>query len=207
MKKSAPLSTFENILFVVVHLLLSLALFSICSCSTVNKFFHKNKSVVDSTSKVIETKDSIVKVDSVKVHSSQIENQSGVIFDFGDTKISIPSDSLDTDKGIYINPINPEDYFEISDKGIKTNMPLKKVTIYGKNITNTIDSFAGRSQITESEVKQSDTKVQRKEKDVVQTVHKSRFTWWWLLLIVAAYLVYRYRKGIKAIFIHLMTGL
>lgn len=183
-------------------------LFSLSSCSTINKLFHKNKSVIDSTSVTHERKDSVVTKDSLAVHKSKTENTDEIVFDFGDTKMVLPfiKDSV-FDKGIYYYPKNTNDYFEISPTGIKTNMPLKRVTIKGKSVTDNSDSLADHSKIDKSEASGSDTHVAKKEKEVVKEVHKKKTFLWWLLLLIPVYIFYRNWPRIKAIALHFITGL
>lgn len=175
-----------------------LLLLSFTSCSVVNKGSHKNKSTTDSTSVVHEKKDSTATIDTFTIRKSQIENENEIVIEFSQ------NDSLESDSAIYITPKNPNDYFEITKEGIKTNMPLKKVTVKGNAKIFNYDSLVGHSKIEESYLKDSDTHVTKKEKKVTQDVSKKKFLWL-LLLLIPAYLIYRNWPKIKQLYFFIKT--
>lgn len=193
-------------------ILFLLLIYSLTSCTTVQKLFHKNKSQIDSTSVTHEKKDSSASVDSIHVKSSQKENTDEIVVDYGDKQITVPYNDTTNDSGIYISPKNPDDYFYFNSKTgeIKGNRTPVKITIKGKAITNTYDSLANHSQIQLSDVSDQSTKVSKKEKEVVREVKKKSFLGgWWISIIafIITFLIIRYWPKIKAFAIHLFTGL
>lgn len=168
------------------------------SCSVVNKVFHKNKSRIDSTSVTHERKDSVVTEDQFTIHKSQNDSDNELIVE------------IDRDSGLItpINPNKPDDYFDFNVKTgeLKTNMPVKKVTLKGNQSVFNYDSLVNHSKIELSELKDDSVRLKSVQKETVKEVHKKR-TWWWLLLLIPLYIAYRNRDKIKAIVIHLFTGL
>lgn len=171
---------------------------SCIGCSIVNKAFHKNKTVVDSTSIVHEKKDSVVNTDIVEVHKDSSRTSDEIVIEFTGDSTTITGKT------------NPDDYFYLNQKTgeIKASRVPKKVTIKGSNQSFNYDSLADYSKIQKTEEKSSDTRVTKKEKEVTKEVRKKRTWLWWLLLLIPIII---YRKQIwnwlKAVFIHLMTGL
>jgi hypothetical protein len=176
--------------------ILFLILLSLQSCSIVNKAFHKNKTVVDSTSTIHEKKDSVVNTDIVAVHKDSSKEESEIVIEFTGDSATITGKT------------NPDDYFYLNQKTgeIKASRVHKKVTIKGSIHAFNYDSLADHSKIQKTEEKSSDTKVTKKEKEVTKEVKKTKF-WWWLLLLIPVYIIYRNWPKIKAVAVHLITGL
>jgi hypothetical protein len=107
----------------------------LCGCGTMHKVFDKHKEKVDSTSVSQILTDSVTKSDSFAVRKSQTDADGEIVIDFGDSGISQP--------GIYVYPNTPSAYLEITPAGIKTNKPIKSVTIKGKFSSKTLDSIGG----------------------------------------------------------------
>lgn len=199
----------NGLLTIIIVTLLAFILLSwLTGCSTIHKIFHKQVSKVDSTSIVHEKKDSTVNNNIIAVHSDSSKNENEIVIDFGDKKIVVPyKDSL-KDNGIYYYPVNPNDYFNIDERGIiHTNAIPKSVTIKGKQAQFNYDSLSDHSKITLDETKDQKTQVKSIDKQVDKEKKKTAFEWWWFLLIIPAYFIIKHWKGIKAFFIHLIVGL
>lgn len=176
------------------------------SCSGINKLFNKEKVNRDSTSIVHERKDSTATNDNISLHKDSSKETNETIIDFGDSKITIPYKSQGRDSGIYYWPNNPNDYFEITKDGIKTNRIPKSVTIKGSSQIANYDSLVNHSKISVSEVKNNETKVSEKSKTVTNEVHKKKFNWW-LLLLIPVYLIFRNWPKIKQLYFFIRTFL
>lgn len=209
MKKNKPVTIIERVLVIATFIALILFVVSIfTSCTSVQKLFHKEKHQSDSTSVIHERKDSTASVDSIRLHKDGSQSTNEIILDFGDKQINVPYKDTSKDGGIYVYPTTPNDYFEITPDGsIKTTMPLKRVSIKGNKNVTSIDSLAGHSKIVLSELKDDSSRVKAKGKDVQNSVHKTRFPWWLLIIPVIGYLIYRNWPKIRAVAVHLITGL
>lgn len=175
--------------------------FILSSCSFVNKVFNKNKSRTDSTTYSAQRVDEVISMDSNRLIKTITEGEQEITFWFGeDPGILAPfKDSGINDTGIYIQPKNAWEYFfEVVEGKVKTNMPIKKAVVKGKQKTEAVDS--GSKKVATEKQSQTETSktVSAKSKEVTKQVKKWRFNWWWLLLLIPVYLIIRYWKRIKS---------
>lgn len=214
------LETYKKAKMKSIFILLLPLLFS---CTAVNKLFHKDKHREEKTEEVHAKKDSTATKDSFAVRKSQTDSKDSIVIKWWDGEVvnSNPNIIAEPYKGlppgiVYLPYSGQPIYFEISKEGaIKTNVVPKSVTVVGKKSDLQIDSLANHSMITLDDVKDESSHVKTLDKTVEKEVHKKQnklfavFIWCWIILfvILIGYLIYRNWPKIKAIVIHLMTGL
>lgn len=187
-----------------------LCIISFTSCRVVNKLFKKGKVKSDSTAVIREKTDSIASIDTFSIKKSFSDSEEQIVFDFGDKQIYVPmpNDTNGYDKGVYVWPANPDDYFEITKEGtVRTNMPLKSVSVKGKKTNLNIDSSGKKQEVQLNKETEKKVQVKTESKTVDKKVSKKSFlSLWWLLLLIPIYLIIRNRKKIWRWVIFKTTG-
>ena len=174
---------------------------SLFSCS-VFKSKHSEYKRTDSSTVKTENKTTEVKTDSFAVRKSQTEEENSVVFDFRDRgMVVIPNDSNYSDKGIYITPTDPKDYFYWDGSTLLTNIIPKKVTIKGKRQEIKLDSQAKDIDFIEDHSKLEKTDVTNIVKKSDKVKRSFNALWLlWLLLIPVGYFIYKHRHKIMAFY-------
>jgi hypothetical protein len=152
----------------------SVLLISIAVCLSSCSIFHKIKKVervkTDSTAVTKEQEKIVNDSDSFAIRKEEAEGE--LVIEFSDTGIYVNDTSATYgDEGIYVYPKGG--YLEITKEGIKTNKPVKKVTLKGKMLS--VDS-AGKVEHITYEKLRTDSVVLKKEVKAVEKTKESRRT-------------------------------
>jgi hypothetical protein len=193
--------------WIVIIIVLTWLAVSMSSCSVFQKNKSSHKENLDSTTVKSERVDSVAKSDSVGVHKSLTQDSGSIVIDFdtvsgGHGDIYLPvHDTMFQDRGIYVFPTSPDDYLEITKEGtVRTNKPIKRVTITGVHLNNTSDSSGKRNDVSLSKNKVDSTHKKQEVKDVVKNKKSFRPSFLLtisaicFLLLLLMYLYYRWQK-------------